>query len=83
MNVNDLEGDWKREWPWPEKIDYLYSVDNRETIVLTFKSKKDWKECQSNPEFSDVFDFESLDIFVYLTVSFAEKIITIGKYIEG
>lgn len=82
MRLDYCDGQLKREWPWPESIEYLYSISNRETIILTFKSKGDWEEIKSHYTFSKVFDFESLDFFVYLKVSFSDKTILIGTYLE-
>lgn len=83
MLEEEMDGEWQRVWPWPEKIDFLYTVSKRETIILTFKSKEDWDECRKDTDYEDIFNFKSLNFFEYLFVSFAKTTIFIGEYLEG
>ena len=78
-DLDYMSRELERCWPWPEKVQYFYDIDNRETIILSFNTSKEWDDCRNTPEFQDALDFDSLDFFVYLNVEFCKITKTIVK----
>lgn len=82
-DLNYMDRQMERCWPWPESIGYLYDVNNNETIILRFNSVNDWEECKNTPEFKGALDFDHLEFFTYLNVDICKVVKNVTKGSPG